>query len=281
MKNIILEDDLKYYIAGLFEGDGHIWIPNSNIKKKALPRWHITAHVKDAPLITHLLKLIGHGFIRNKIKDNAVVLTIGNRQGILKIIEWLNGRLYTPKLIKFNLMIDWMNLNDNCNIVKLPLIDPSMNNYWFSGFVDADGHFKIRTTLLNTDNNNKKERFATLMSIDQRIIDPLGGSYLPIMDKIKDTFAGKLITVIKKGNSYYHLNFNNYTSLDLIHNYFSKFSLFSSKYLDYICWRDAFLIRRNIPVLSQVDKQNIINLKSQMNSQRTYFSWQHLPIIKN
>jgi hypothetical protein len=128
--------------------------------------------------------------------NNVVVLTIGNRAGVLKIIEWLNGRLYTPKLTNFNLLIDWFNTNENLNLIKLPLIDPLLQNYWFSGFVDADAHFNIRATLLNTINLNKKPRFAVSLSIDQRMIDPFGNPYKPIMEKLENTFQGNLTTII-------------------------------------------------------------------------------------
>ena len=30
------------YLAGLFEGDGHIWLPKDNMKKKHNPRFCIT-----------------------------------------------------------------------------------------------------------------------------------------------------------------------------------------------------------------------------------------------
>jgi hypothetical protein len=90
-KFYISDNDFKYYLAGLFEGFGHILIPKSdglpNLKHKALPRFYITAPAKDAPLIQFLLKQIGYGFIQEKKLNNVVVLTIGNRAGVLKIIE--------------------------------------------------------------------------------------------------------------------------------------------------------------------------------------------------
>jgi hypothetical protein len=69
MKNI---ENTKDYIAGLFEGDGHILIaPTSG--KQYIPRWNITGHIKDLPCIEHLKALFGHGFIRIKQQENAVV----------------------------------------------------------------------------------------------------------------------------------------------------------------------------------------------------------------
>lgn len=41
-KSVKSNNNLKTYLAGLFEGDGHIWIHNSYMKKKHNPRFCIT-----------------------------------------------------------------------------------------------------------------------------------------------------------------------------------------------------------------------------------------------
>lgn len=38
------------YLAGLFEGDGHIWIPSDYLTKRHNPRFNITFNLKDLPL---------------------------------------------------------------------------------------------------------------------------------------------------------------------------------------------------------------------------------------
>ena len=75
---------MGFYLAGLFEGDGHIWIPSNTSKgsKKHNVRFHITFHIKNLPLALKLKDLIGCGFIRNKTKDNACVLTISQVVGL-------------------------------------------------------------------------------------------------------------------------------------------------------------------------------------------------------
>jgi len=42
--------NLNSYLAGLFEGDGHIWFPKPNMKKKNNPRFCITFGLKNEPL---------------------------------------------------------------------------------------------------------------------------------------------------------------------------------------------------------------------------------------
>ena len=48
--NSVSQDFIGSYLAGLFEGDGHIWIPKSTLSKKHNPRFCITFNIKDFPL---------------------------------------------------------------------------------------------------------------------------------------------------------------------------------------------------------------------------------------
>ena len=75
---------IKGYLAGLFEGDGHIWIQKPSEKKKHNPRFCITFNMKNEPLAKKLLDLIGSGFIRYKLQDNACVLVISPVIGLKK-----------------------------------------------------------------------------------------------------------------------------------------------------------------------------------------------------
>jgi hypothetical protein len=67
---------LGSYLAGYFEGDGHIWIQTQIGKKAHNPRFCITFAMKNEPLAKKLLDIIGSGFIAYKPKDNACVLVV-------------------------------------------------------------------------------------------------------------------------------------------------------------------------------------------------------------
>lgn len=57
------------YIAGPFEGDGHIWIPATAYSpsgKRYSPRFYITFALKDLPLAQYLSNLLGGVQIRIK-----------------------------------------------------------------------------------------------------------------------------------------------------------------------------------------------------------------------
>lgn len=100
--------------------------------------------MKDKPLAEHILKIIGYGFIRIKIKENACVLTISPLAGLLRLINLLNGNMKTPEIHQLHLLIDWINNKEGININKLPLSEESLNNNsWLAWFIDADGSFSI------------------------------------------------------------------------------------------------------------------------------------------
>jgi len=123
-------NSLNTYLTGLFEGDGHIWIPNIsyNYSKKHNPRFCITFHLKDKPLAEKLLQSIGYGFIRIKLKENACVLTVSPLKGLIYVIQLLNGNMRTPKIHQLHSLIDWVNTHHNLNINKLYLSASPLNS---------------------------------------------------------------------------------------------------------------------------------------------------------
>ena len=166
----------KGYLAGLFEGDGHIWIQKSNSKKKHNPRFCITFSMKNQPLAKKL-EILGSGFIRYKLKDGACVLTISPVVGLNKVVNFLNGALRTPKIHQLHGLIDWLNNNHKANIIKLPLKnEPLYEDSWLSGFIDSDGSFSVQYTKL--DNGANKRKISCRLSIEQRMLDPITNNLL-------------------------------------------------------------------------------------------------------
>lgn len=266
------------YFAGLFEGDGHIWIQKQKGKKTHNPRFCITFNIKNEPLAKKLLDIVGSGFIRFKPNDNACVLVISPVIGLKKIVNLINGQLKTPKIYQLYNLIDWLNKNHNTNIEKLPLNKDNLeNSSWFSGFVDADGSFSVQYTKI--EDGAKKRKISCRLRIEQRKLDPITNeSYFEILNQISLFLNCKLLTKTQKltNNSYYTLAATSVLSLNIIINYFNKYPLFSSKYLDYKDWeRIAYLI---INKEHYTDKGiNTVELvRSRMNTKRTDFNWDHL-----
>ena len=261
--------DFNSYLSGLFEGDGHIWIS----QKKINPRFCITTHEKNEPWLLKLKEnLNNYGFIRRKSRERALVLTISNINGLILIVNKLNGNLKTPKIEKFYELIDWLNLNCNSKLEKLPINLEIENNAWLCGFIEANGSFYIRCS-----SRNKLPRINVRFSLYQRMISKSGMSYEPIMDCIAKFLNTKLRRITKKNNkTYFYIDIIGIHNNNLLKNYLDKYPLFSSKYLDYLNWKEALIIIENKFHLNEYGVKNIKFLKSNMNNSRWRFNWNHL-----
>lgn len=266
------------YLAGLFEGDGHIWFPKENIKKKTNPRFCITFGLKNEELAKKLLDLVGYGFIRYKPKDNACVLVVSPVKGLKKIIECINGELRTPKIIQLHNLVDWINENHSSDLAKLPLKKGNLDkDSWLGGFVDADGSFSIQHTKL--ENNAKKRKISCRLRIEQRMYEPISNnSYFDVLTEIAEFIGCNLNTrkQISTGNEYFNLTASNRKSLSIIITYFKSFPLYSSKYLDYKDWEKAVILILKNDHYTEQGTARIDILKDSMNLKRTYFNWDHL-----
>lgn len=271
-QNSNLDKNLNSYLTGLFEGDGHIWIPNLNATKKHNLRFCITFHLKDKPLAEKLLESLGYGFIRIKLKENACVLTISPKNGLIKAISLLNGNMRTPKIHQLYSLIDWVNDNHNMDLKKLPLnVNPLNSDSWLAGFIDADGGFLIRHSTLET---SKKERIACSFVIEQRLIDPKSNEdYFSSLNQIANLFSTKLLVT---NRNYYRLNATSLTSIKLVILYLEQFSLRGSKYLDSLDWIEAAKIIIDGKHYTLEGKKKIDFLKNKMNRNRTIINWEHL-----
>ena len=177
-----------------------------------------------------LQDLIGSGFIRYKLQDNACVLVVSPVIGLKKVVELLNGELITPKIHQLHDLIDWLNKNHNANITKL------------SGFIDV-------VFQCNILNGAKKRKISCRLRIEQRMVDPVSNeNYIKVLTDISNFLNCNLLIRKQKstGNEYYCLTASSKFSLNLIVSYLEIYPLFSSKYLDYKDWsKIVFLILDN------------------------------------
>jgi len=268
----------RSYLAGLFEGDGDIWISKDLTKKKHNPRFCITFSLKNEPLAKKLLGIIQYGHIAYKPKDNACVLTVSPVKGLKRLVSLLNGELRTPKINQLYLLIEWLNQNHGSNIHKLPIKSGGLSkDSWLTGFVDADGSFSIQQT--KKEDGALKRKVSCRLRIEQRMIEPkTNASYFRIMNEIAQFLNCNLLTrkQLSTGNEYYTLAGTSRNSLIIITNYFEAFPLFSSKHLDYLDWSKAVKLMLSNEHYTDANLLVINHLKSKMNRGRTEFSWDHL-----
>jgi len=276
----VINNSFNSYLAGLFEGDGHIWIqnPDRGDKKKHNPRFCITFSLKNEPLAKKLLDVIGSGFIRYKIKNNACVLVVSPVIGLKKIVYLINGELRTPKIHQLYKLIDWLNKHHSTNIGKLSLKNGSLTeDSWLSGFIDSDGSFSVQHT--KVENNAKKRKISCRLRIEQRMLDPVTGkSYLDVLTNIAKFLNCSLLTRVQKstGNEYYILTASSKNSTEILINYLDRYPLFSSKYLDYKNWKEIVLLILENKHYTKEGLTKTDFARDNMNRNRTYFNWDHL-----
>lgn len=283
----LVRSDFCYYLAGLIEGNGSIYVPKKrSVKgKKLYPSIQINFHLPDFPLCLLIRQKLKCGKIQRKARSHAYVFTINDFSGILQIIHLINGLLRTPKIYKFYKLIDFVNECDygvkyptvlqKKLIVKLPKDETSiLENAWFSGFLEADGCFYVRIT-------HKKPKVRVGFYLEQRMIDMQSKhSLLSIMEKISFSFSCHLKklnnTKKEKKVSFYRVYTSSEKSNLILIEYLNKYNIFSSKYLNYKDWKKAFtyiLQRKN--TVKQI-LPSLIPFKQGMNSKRTFYNWDHL-----
>lgn len=305
-------ESLGPYLAGLFEGDGHIILSksirdNSSQRiKYTSPYIAITFVNKDLPLINKLLEKYG-GRLRFKNKENAIVWVINTHKELVAMINLLNGYLRTPKLIKFNELIVWLNNKYNYNI---PIHSPDTidlnENGWLAGFIDADGGFKIRYTekliCEKTSKVLKKGRIEVRFALEQRknIINNLsvvGSGHSPLSEPTKEekfntkysyeaimlqiySFFG-ISTDLRQSihnvdKTYFIVEVTSLTKLNKLIQYLQTYPLLTAKRNDFEDWVKVYNLMFDNKHLTDSGKLSIKQIKSNINKNRGVFNWDHL-----
>ena len=265
------------YLTGLIEGDGTIIVPKTERSSKGklnYPSIQIVFHLKDLPLALLIQKNLGFGSLIRKKGINAYILYINDQKGILKLVNLLNGNMRTPKINSLYKLIDWLNNKKACiNLIKLPLnTDPLNNDAWLSGLIDSDGHFSVRNTI-----TGKYSKIECKFELSQIQKDHLGYSNELFLADIAK-FLNISLKNIRENTSYpqYRLRTASLDSNLKLVNYLNIFPLFGSKYLDYKDWKEVLNLFNPRFKYSEENIDKVLNLKKEMNDNRTIFIWDHL-----
>ena len=288
---------LGSYLAGLIEGDGTFAIHDKNsISNKYRPMIIIVFKQADLPLAEYLYKLTNCGSIYIKPNRGYILWQIHDIFGVFTIVKLINGYMRSPKVEALNRTINWLNeyidKNQNTNnyiikdilskINKLEIknIDnsPIESNPWLAGFSDADSNFSIN---IHKRSNKNLIRVQLYYRIEIRQtynrFNSNGDkvSFFPIMSKVSKFLGTNLLsrTRIKNDKEFYSfiVTAHNKTSLNLIIEYFNKFPLLSSKYLDFVSFTYIFNLQKtNSLTTSYLDKAILI--KKDFNKTRTTYN---------
>jgi hypothetical protein len=126
-KGFLNKDQFGYYLAGLLEGDGHLSLPalgNTTLNRVLNPRIIFTSHINNLGMYAYIQSELG-GIGRFQISGNRTIrYIIGDVKSILLFINLIHGKLRTPKNIRFNELIKFLNLKYSLEITK-SLLDTS------------------------------------------------------------------------------------------------------------------------------------------------------------
>jgi hypothetical protein len=270
-------NQLGYYIAGLLEGDGHISLPflGKTILNRILnPRIVFTGHIKDIELYKNIQSQL-NDIGRIQIVGNIVRYIIGDREGIIFLINLVNNKFRTPKIYSLNKLIEFMNQKYQLNL-SLSKLDESdlLTNSWFTGFTEADGHFGVVIRYSKPKSETRKRSISNSINLKfvlaQRSVDKISSlSLLPIMQKIAATFSCNLHEYkTKKNGQYLCINISAFNKLDLIVNYFKNHSLLGIKNENFKDWLKVYSMICSKEHLTKLGFEKIILIQSNMNSKR-------------
>lgn len=271
--SILNQSSFNSYLAGLIEGDGCFYIPKIFIdsqNKIISPIITLSFDARDLPLALLLQKNLNMGQI-NKIKGkNAYIYRISNMINLIKLVNIINGYMRTPKIYSLYKLIDYLNNRCQLTISKLPFDKSQLeSNAWLSGFIDADGHFRVRTS-------DKSPRLACSFELVQKRLTPLEqSSNFEILSHLSFFLMSNLKeTKIHTKHPQYRVRTTSLKGNLVLVNYLIKYPLFSKKYLDFLDFNrvlDYFIKKEHYSKLEEIKY-----IKLNMNNNRTFFNWDHL-----
>ena len=272
-------ENVGAYLAGLLEGDGYIEIQRENSDtKKVNPRFVFTFHKNNLSLFEELHNFIGSGFFKTG-DGNTMRFVIADKQGVIKLINLMNGYFRTPKILTFHKLIDKLNKDYSLNILKFSIDHSALDsNAWLAGFAEADGYFGVLVTEFKPKSENRKRsqsrRVKCRFVIEQRQFDKsTNSSCKSFMEMIANYFNVSLLTSIREtkftvSNSTYYLSVESTDKLSKVIKYFDKYPLMGVKSLDYKDFKTIYLMILNKDHLTDLGREKIKNLVLNMNSNR-------------
>lgn len=238
------DDQLGHYLAGLIDGDGHF-----SSKQQLVIAFNIT----ESSLAYYLKEKIGYGSVHKVKNKNAIILVVAALKGMERVISLINGKLRTNNKLdqlKRNILshIKFKSFSDKVNVSLN--ITKTLNNLWLAGFSDADASFQIK---LITRDNHTEVRLN--FQIDQKKND--------LLVLIKNFLGGNI--GYRSSQDTYYYDSTSFGSAKKVINYFDKHHLLSSKHIDLLKWRKAYILIQNKVHLTHRGVHKIVKLMSTMN----------------
>lgn len=234
-----------HYLAGLIDGVGHF----SNKQQLV-----IAFNVLDIGLAYYVKGQIGHGNVRRLKGKNAVVFTVADKKGIEKTINLINNKfrnLYMYNQITKAILADQKYLAFSKTINLGLNTSDDLENHWLAGFSDAGANFIIKLV-----NRYDKTEVRLNYQVNQK------QDY--ILFYLQRVFGGN-IGYLKTQDTYYYGS-TSFGSAKKLVSYFDRYHMISTKHINFLKWKKAYIIIQNKDHLTSSGAIKIAKLKSTMNT---------------
>lgn len=236
------DTEFGYYLAGLIDGDGHF-------SKSGLA---ISFHSADYLLAHYIKTRLDYGRISEEKGKNAIRLSFG-LDGTKEVITLINNKFRTHhrfEQIEKNLFTK-PSFSNFCNNLDLSL-DKSENldNYWLSGFSDADASFQIKILKRSLTRTEVRLNYQ----VDQK--------YDYLLKLIQKELGGNIGH--RKSQDTYYYGSTSFVNAVKVIKYFDKYHLMSTKLISYLRWRRAYLIIQDRRHLTPKGLEELAELKSSL-----------------
>ena len=240
------DEELGHYLAGLIEADGCFCCSGG------AAQLIIAFCGLDESFARYLVSLIGYGHVYKVSNKDAWNLVIGNKAGIIRVIKLINGKIRgQSKLNQIRKVLALPRYSEIKDLIIKLNISNDFNNYWLAGFTDGDGSFQIKILYRK---NRIEIRIA--LQIDQKT---------DFLLKLIQSFFGGNIGYRQKTDTYYYSSTSFHSAISVV-NYFEKYNLMSSKYLNWLKWLEVYKLIQSKQHLTKDGIAKITAIKNSMNS---------------
>jgi len=209
--------------------------------------YFLGAEPLDLPVLCKIKTELNMGNIY--VNKDSAILIVKAKQDIITLIDIFNGNIFLrKKQIQFK---DWVlnfNLKNKLNIeIKDNNFQPTLNDPWLSGFIDAEGSFMVSVS---------KTKIVQRFVLGQKDAEPEFIYLSGLIDGYTEKLKGYDRIVV------------NYLKLDILIKYLNTFKLNTAKAQSYEKWIEIYDYRKNKPASEIINyseikkKASFINLLS-------------------
>lgn len=227
------------YLAGLIEGDGHIYVSSvDNLStKKIWPSYiEIVFDIKDLQLFIKIKEVLKGGYLTIRPNGQSGRLTIKKRDILINLVKLINGHFRTPKIEALHRLIE--NLNKYSSEIPLLGLDPIplVESAWLSGFLEADGYFYLNWKLNKNDLPIGITYYLYIsqkQNYERKVDSSVNESSFSHMEDIAKLLNSRVISIERKRTTgiekLYVVRTDKKDSKVIIFEYLNKFPLFGYK----------------------------------------------------